>query len=184
MTRVTAGELRGRRVRIVKGPKTRSTAARVREALFDILGPLDTTVRFADLYAGAGIVGVESVSRGAGQCVFVEKARGPAQIIRSNMDSLGIAEKCTVYVEPVERWIRNTCLTFDIIFLDPPYAFDRVSGNIEAIDKMGLLDPAGRLVLEHSSRSEPPVSAGKLVLTRTRVYGDSALSFYEYETGF
>lgn len=183
MTRVIAGEYGGRRLKTVKGAKTRSTSARVRESLFSILGARTAGSRFADLYAGAGIVGVEALSRGAASCTFVERARGPATVLRSNLDTLGVGPTANVRVMTVDRWLRDTLETFDIMFLDPPYEYDNIGEILAGIGHAGLIDPAGLLVLEHAGRSDPPQPENCFGLTRTQKYGDSALSFYRPAPG-
>ena len=83
----------------------------------------------------------------------------------------------------VDRWVREAEGTFDIMFLDPPYADENIEDTLVGIYHGGLLDPDGLLVLEHAARSTPPQPDGCLALTRTQKYGDSSLSFYEWPAG-
>lgn len=167
-------------MKTVKGSKTRSTSGRVREALFSILAARTAGSRFADLYAGAGIVGIEALSRGAATCLFVERARGPATVIKSNLHVVGAEPTSDLHVMTVDRWVNDACETFDVMFLDPPYADETIAETLIAIHRAELLDPDGLLVLEHATRSAAPQPENCLELTRTRKYGDSSLSFYKF----
>src|SRR3954462_5476609 len=117
--RVIAGEFRSRRLKTLPGQSLRPTPDRLREALFNILAPRIAGATFLDAYAGSGAVGIEALSRGAAHAIFIEKHPAAVQIIRDNLESLGIAARATV--------VRGAAVTVlpryeaDIYFLDPPY---------------------------------------------------------------
>lgn len=184
--RVIAGRWGGRSLVAPAGAATRPTADRVREALFSVLGDI-TGARVLDLFAGTGALGIEALSRGAVHATFVENARPALRALRQNLDALALDDAATeVLPITVERALKTApwppeC--FDLIFLDPPYASLRGGRFTEALAKaidrglMSALQPGGRVVLEHTSvERAPPVSGG--ALEETRVYGDTALSFY------
>ena len=126
MTRIIAGKLGGRRIDVPPGDGTRPTTDRVREALFSALqsgyGSFDG-LRFLDLFAGSGAIGIEALSRGAASADLVEQDRGAAQIIRKNVADLGIGGAHVAMIS-VSRFLQRPPSTpYDILFVDPPYAF-------------------------------------------------------------
>jgi 16S rRNA (guanine966-N2)-methyltransferase len=166
------------------GAATRPTADRVREALFSVLADIEGSA-VLDLYAGTGALGIEALSRGAARATFVENARTALRALRQNIHSLELGDVTTVLPIAVERALKTPPWRegFDLIFLDPPYAIIRGGSFTASLAKAverGLtssLRPGGRMILEHaSSESAPPVT--DITLEDTRVYGDTALSFY------
>jgi 16S rRNA (guanine966-N2)-methyltransferase len=181
--RIVAGSLRGRALRAPSGHGTRPTPDRVREALFSSLGPLDGA-RVLDLYAGTGALGLEAVSRGAARAVFVESGPDALVALRANVAALGVSERALVITRPVER--ARAALEpegpFDLVVADPPYEMVRVGSAPSAIGALlagGLLDAAGRLVLEHAS-ADPPPELPPLACYDRRRYGDTSLALYAY----
>lgn len=173
--RITGGTCRGRNIKV---PATglRPTADMVRQALFNILGPMPDAV-VLDLYAGSGAVGLEALSRGAGAVVFVEQDRRAASVIALNLRMLDFS--CRVVTGPVLRFLAAPEeLVFDLIFMDPPYHNDEEKERLAGTDIVRLLAPGGRLVYEASRKEEPPVFAG-LSRISSRSYGDTVLHFFE-----
>ena len=139
-----------------------------------------------DLYAGTGALGIEALSRGAAHATFVENARPALRALRQNIDALELGQVTTVVPIAVERALRTPPWrgeAFDLVFLDPPYAVLRDGAFIDALASAvdrglaGLLRSGGRVVLEHSSAEDAPSIVG-ITLEKTRMYGDTALSFY------
>ncbi|WP_437733063.1 16S rRNA (guanine(966)-N(2))-methyltransferase RsmD [Sorangium sp. So ce1335] len=182
--RVIAGRLGGRRLAAPRGEGTRPTADRVREALFSSLGDV-TGALVCDLYAGTGALGIEALSRGARRAVFVENGRPALATLRENLAALGLDEAARVVPLPVERaleLLRDEVRDegpFDLALLDPPYAAlaRAAAAAARLAGPLGLLAPAGRLVLEHARRDPSPEIAG-LTCAAVRTYGDTAVSFY------
>lgn len=159
----------------------RPTPDRVREALFSILGDLtDATV--LDLFAGTGAVGFEALSRGAKHVTAVEKARLAADAIEANRRSLGVPESSYDLIRAdIARVLpRLVERRFDLIFADPPYAEAMTFAPAILQASLQLLSDGGRMILEHARRDPAPESL--LELAETRVYGDTALSFYVRRT--
>ncbi|WP_437876060.1 16S rRNA (guanine(966)-N(2))-methyltransferase RsmD [Sorangium sp. So ce513] len=178
--RVIAGRLGGRRLAAPRGEGTRPTADRVREALFSSLGDV-TGALVCDLYAGTGALGIEALSRGARRAVFVENGRPALATLRENLAALGLDEAARVVPLPVERaldLLRDEG-PFDLALLDPPYATlaRAAAAAARLAGPLGLLAPAGRLVLEHARRDPSPEIPG-LTCAAVRTYGDTAVSFY------
>jgi len=155
----------------------------VREALFDVLGPAVHGLRVLDLYAGSGSLGIEALSRGASQVVFVEMARSAADVIRDNLRALKLAEDAAVQV--LQRPIERTLVTleqlgpFDLCLVDPPFASVRDGSALRIIDKVamsGVIAPQGRLILEFPS-DQPNPTWQALACEEVRSYGDTRLAF-------
>jgi 16S rRNA (guanine966-N2)-methyltransferase len=178
--RVIAGELRGRRLLTMPGHVVRPTADRVREALFDILGPTVRGADFLDAFAGTGAIGIEALSRGAASVVFIENARAIVELLNRNLDLTGMAAtKARVLPWDLARAIRSLeedGLDFDIIFLDPPYAGDDLDAALQVVSRSRLLREGGVVVAEHESRRSA-IDAGELIARRTAAYGRTSLTF-------
>jgi 16S rRNA (guanine966-N2)-methyltransferase len=180
--RLTGGMERGRRLKAPRGTKTRPTAAKVREAIFNILGPPpDGAV--LDLFAGTGALGMEALSRGAARAVFVERDRNALLALRANLRELGVEGRTTVIGADVRTGLRRLAASvsgddrFSWVFMDPPYA-DQTEAILAELTGRDLLTPFAVVIVEHDKRHRPPESVGGLFLTTRRDYGDTELSFY------
>jgi 16S rRNA (guanine966-N2)-methyltransferase len=177
--RLTGGLDRGRRLIAPRGARTRPTAAKVREAIFNILGPPpDGSV--LDLYAGTGALGIEALSRGARAAVFVEREHAALVALRRNIREMGLEDKSTVMAADVRTALRRLSGQggrFSWVFLDPPYAKE-TEGVLAELCGSELLTACAVVIVEHDRRNSPPVSAGGLFLTDRRQYGDTEISFY------
>lgn len=180
--RISGGTGRGRRITAPSGSAVRPTSDKVRQALFNILGDRISGAVFLDLFAGAGAVGIEAISRGAGAVVFVDASRRSAGIIEKNLRRTDLGEEARVVVADAEAFIRRWSGPYDIIFMDPPYAED-INDLIERIGDSGLLKPDGLLVYEHFRKRASPERFGRLILFREARYGDTVLSFYKFACG-
>lgn len=121
--RVTGGEAKGARLRTLKGAETRPTTDQARKAIFDILGNQVVDARVLDLFAGTGAIGIEALSRGAAEAVFVEASREACSVIMNNLASTQCRGKGIVRRADAERFLSRTAHpAFDLAFLDPPYA--------------------------------------------------------------
>lgn len=183
--RVVAGTLRGRSLKAPPGDATRPTGAKVKEAVFSILGDV-SDARVLDLYAGSGALGIEALSRGAAHAVFVEAARPALTCLRDNIDKLGLAERATLLGLRVESARSKLAQLgpFELVLCDPPWR-DIVAARraLELLVEAGLLLPSGRIVLEHSAKdtagaaSTPAGSPTRLETMDMRTWGDTAVSF-------
>jgi 16S rRNA (guanine966-N2)-methyltransferase len=171
--RVVAGEFKGRRLYAPRGRRTRPTADRVREALFSILGDV-SGLRVLDLFAGSGALGIEALSRGASEAVFVDDDARAVEAIRRNLDAVGV--RAEVHRRDVLRWLgRAAGERYDLVFVDPPYDSAVRLGGPLAESLPALLGDQGRVVTESDKRS-PLLLELPLVLERT--YGDTRVAVH------
>jgi 16S rRNA (guanine966-N2)-methyltransferase len=180
--RVIAGELKGRRLAPVKG-RIRPTAAKVREAIFSILGEAVREMRVLDLYAGTGALGIEALSRGVREAVFVEDHPGALKVLRRNLEDLGLTNRAAVLALPVLTAVKRLGARgegFGLAFLDPPYGGGVAAEALAALDRAKVLDPGAWVVAEHSRRESLPERQGGLALQELRRYGDTQVAFYRH----
>lgn len=191
--RVIAGTYRSRLLVSPRGTATRPTSGRLRETLFNILGPRIEGALFADLYAGTGAVGIEAISRGAAHVWFAENAVGALAAISKNLVALGIARDFTGRFTIEERGtgallqrLDKLAKPIDLVFLDPPYeAQAEYEGTLNFFSGARgrlLLAPDALVIAEHSSKADLPKRFGGLEHVRLLRQGDAALSFYRRET--
>jgi 16S rRNA (guanine966-N2)-methyltransferase len=176
--RLTGGTLRSRRVSAPSGRAVRPTPARVKEALFSILGNRIAGALVLDLFAGSGALGFEALSRGAARVTFVDAHRPTAAGIRRTAQALGLAERCTVIAAPAERVAVRLAGRFDVVFADPPYAQPYPGATFSALQKSGAIDADTLVVYEHSSDVPAPADA-RFPVIRTARYGAVALAFLQ-----
>jgi 16S rRNA (guanine(966)-N(2))-methyltransferase RsmD len=184
--RVIAGTHRSRILKSLKGLALRPTSDRLRETLFNVLAPNIPGSRFVDLFAGTGAIGIEALSRGADEVVFIENHAPAVTLIRRNLESLGITIGATVLAVDALRGLAMLAArknsgtpAFDHIFLDPPYAAaEDYSRVLEFLGSADLLAPVGILIAEHRRNFDLPEGLGALRRFRVLKQGDAALSFY------
>jgi len=182
--RIIGGSARGRRLKAPKGRALRPTAARVKEALFNILPHDLSGVKVLELFAGTGNVTVEALSRGAAEAILVDASAQSAKTIRENLRRLELMDRAKVWTTPVKRALRllgGRRETFDIIFLDPPYDQRLVETTLQMVARGGLLRQTGTLIAEHSIREEIAPRYDGLELRDQRRYGDTVLSFFKLD---
>jgi len=180
MTRIIGGTAGGRRIKAPSGSSTRPTSDRVREALFSAvdaaLGSL-SGLRFLDLYAGSGAVGLEARSRGAGVVTLVEHDRRTASVIRDNVKTLGFTGVEVVPATVARTLAQPPRAPYDVVFLDPPYtlATADVLADLQALREHGWLAEEAVLVVERSSREGELDWPAGLAGERSRKYGETTL---------
>jgi 16S rRNA (guanine(966)-N(2))-methyltransferase RsmD len=183
--RIVAGKYRSR---ILKSPRKlalRPTSDKLRETLFNILGAAVEGSVFVDVYAGTGAVGIEALSRGASEVFFIEKQRPAAELIRKNLESLGITVSASILavdaVKGLEMLVRRKFgkpLQADFVFLDPPYEQEQEYDSVlEFLDSAQLLAPTGYVIVEHRKGFSLPGRLEQLECVRLVEQGDTALSF-------
>lgn len=177
--RIIAGVSKGRTIVGPKGSGTRPMTDRVREALFSSLGSTVMDARVIDLYAGSGSLGLESLSRGAQTAVFVEQSREALLALRRNVASVGLGGE--VHRGDVKRFLDRCAASFNLAFVDPPYALSLASVE-EVLAKLERLLEADAMVVVHRRvGEEAPEVPDRLNLVGERTYGDSRLWTYQKE---
>jgi 16S rRNA (guanine966-N2)-methyltransferase len=181
--RIAAGSAKGRRLALLRGRALRPTAARVREAVFDALGARVERARFLDLYAGAGGVGLEALSRGAAAATFVESHRPAGRVIWENARRCGFEDRVRVIVAPAERGLarlRREGAVFDLMFVDPPYGTGEAQAAMARLGQWPrMVGEGGVVVCEHSRHEELGEEIGGLVRKNRRRFGETIIDFYQ-----
>jgi 16S rRNA (guanine966-N2)-methyltransferase len=173
--RIIAGSRKGARIFAPKGRETRPTGDRVREAAFDLIGPVDDA-SVLDLFAGSGAMGLEALSRGAATAVFVETDRDACRTIERNLAKLALTG-ATVLRRDVFQALAADGRTYDLVLCDPPYDFEDHARLAPYL--VSALAPGGLLVYETRAGTEPQVEG--LTLRTSRTYGSARLTLFEHE---
>lgn len=181
--RVIAGSFRSRTLQAPAGLATRPTSDRLRETLFNVLAPQIEGARFLDLYAGSGAVGIEALSRGAAEVVFVERSAAALKVLNANLARLELTKGFRIVSGSVGGFLRQPANSgpFDLVFLDPPYdAADEYAAILGSLGgpSAGVLAGGAMVIAEHRRKDKLDAEYGALSRTRLLQQGDAALSFY------
>jgi 16S rRNA (guanine966-N2)-methyltransferase len=184
--RITGGELRGRRLASFKGTLIRPTSDKVREAIFNLIGQEARGYRVVDLFAGTGALGIEALSRGARECLFVDNSLQALKLIRRNLALCGYEARATILKkdlagglpagmgQPVGRG------GVDLVFADPPYRKGYLAPLLRDLSASSFLSPDATVVVEAGKEERLPDGLGNLSAVKTRVYGDTVICIYSY----
>lgn len=184
--RVIAGHLKGRRFKAVPGKDTRPTADKVKESVFQMIGPFFAGGNCLDLFAGSGSLGFEAISRGMDYVVLIDKNRQAIQTIETNIETLNIDNQTEVSKKDATRVLRileNNHACFDLILLDPPYQYIDYSKTIEQIMKHNLLSQEGLIVCEHDHTVEINDVHKNLEMIKQVNYGTTSITIYRHLEG-
>jgi len=171
--RIVAGSRKGHTIQAPKGLATRPTSDRVREAAFNLIGPVDGA-SVLDLYAGSGAMGLEALSRGAAKAVFVESDRDACRTIERNLEKLRLTGARVVWGHAL-TFLASQRQTHDLVLVDPPYELTDHTALARYLPR--VLAEDGVLVLETAARVEPDLP---LALRTSRRYGSARLTLYEH----
>jgi 16S rRNA (guanine966-N2)-methyltransferase len=174
--RIIAGSRKGARIFAPKGHDTRPTGDRVREAAFNLIGPVEG-MHVLDLYAGSGAMGLEALSRGAESATFVESDRAAAETVVRNVEKLSLAGATVLREDAARKLAADTASgrRYDLVLIDPPYGnlpglLPMLSANLPAI-----VAPAGLVVVESAARDEPELPLPKRT---SRRYGSARITVF------
>ena len=175
--RVIAGAARRTVLLAPEGHNTRPTADRVKENLFNIISPYVPGARFLDLYCGSGAIGIEALSRGAGEAVFVDASKDAIRVTNANLSRARLTGLALTMcaIAAITR-LEHEGFSFDIVFLDPPYGMGLISRTLDALGKSPLITPKS-LVIAECPANEHPKMAEPLILQDVRDYGSTRLMF-------
>ena len=178
MLRVISGSFRGLKLESLPGEDTRPTLDRVKEALFSMLFGHTCDASGLDLFAGSGALGIELMSRGGKDCVFVDSSPDAIKVVGANVARARISDKVSIVREDALSYIQRTDKKFDIIFLDPPYASGLYRNVLDIIGKRQLLNPGGLVVCECSNDGSLACPDGYIAL-KDKSYGKVRLLVLE-----
>jgi 16S rRNA (guanine966-N2)-methyltransferase len=175
--KILAGTLRGHPFQQPPMRTVRPLSDKVRAAIFDVVGSVDQSI-ILDAYAGSGAAGFEAISRGAAMVVAVEASPRVARVIEANALSLGIDWGYSLRTKTVASWLADPTnlprSAYDLIIADPPYA----EIEVDVLERLGAyLKTNGIFVVSHASKLPSPALDG-LIITKQKLYGDTALTFY------
>lgn len=180
--RIIAGKSRGVPLVPIKGTDIRPTLDRVRESVFNILTPhLDEACIFLDLFAGTGANGLEALSRGVQQSIFVDSSSKSLNIIQENLEKLRIVDGYTLIRGALPGKLTYISQHFDaasIIYADPPFKYMDYEGLLNGINSANVVDADGLVLIEHDTRSSLSADVGNLHRYREETYGQTQISFY------
>ena len=181
--RVIAGSAKGRKLKSSLRYTIRPTSDKVKEALFNILGPRVEGVHFLDLFAGTGNVGIEALSRGAKHATFVEKRLSFVELIRNNLKACRFTNFEVIYFDVLHiiPSLSNRQRKFGIIFIDPPYHSNLALKTLEALSTADIMDNDHLIIVEHSQKNPLAERVGNLYSQRVGKFGDTLLTFYKKE---
>lgn len=183
--RVISGELKGRKLAAVPGTSTRPTIDKVKESIFNIIGPYFDGGTVLDLFAGTGGLGIEALSRGMSRGVFVDKDFKALQVIKKNIETCRLEGQADVFRNDARKAIVQLSERgeiFDLVFLDPPYHLNLVPSLLAELERHGLLAESAQVVAEHGSNTELPDAVSQLTRWKLSTYGDTSVSFYRKGT--
>lgn len=182
--RVISGEYGGRRLKALDGENTRPTTDKVKESIFNIIGPYFHGGKVLDLYAGSGGLAIESVSRGMEMAVCIEKNFAAIKIIKENIAITKEAEKFIVKKMDANRAIEQLKIEnykFDLVLLDPPYGRQEIAQQLNKMLELELLTNQAVIVCETDKTVRLPEEIGRLKKYREVIYGITQLTIYEME---
>lgn len=182
--RVVAGEYGGRRLKAVPGMKTRPTTDKVKEAMFNIIGPYLEGGQVLDLFAGSGGLSIEAVSRGADHATLVDRQYQAIKTIHENLSVTKEEDKFTVLKGDAYKMLNKLAKQeqgFDYVFLDPPYKKQQILELMEQLKQLGLLNADALIICETDQVADLPEELADFELIKKADYGITELTFYRYK---
>lgn len=179
--RVVSGKCKGMPLKAVSGKTTRPTTDKIKEAVFNIIGPYFNGGIGLDLFAGSGGLGIEALSRGLDRMIFVDRDKNAIQTIYENIHKCGLEQYAEVYRNDADRALKAVIkreLQFDYIFLDPPYRKQQLEKLVEKIGENKLLHPNGAIICEYGSEFQLPDQIADFIKNKEEQYGITTVSIY------
>ncbi|WP_280769103.1 16S rRNA (guanine(966)-N(2))-methyltransferase RsmD [Salipaludibacillus daqingensis] len=179
--RIISGEKKGLPLKSVPGNTTRPTADKVKESIFNMIGPYFQGGIMLDLYAGSGAIGIEAISRGMDKVVFVDREKKAVETIYTNLNKAKLIDKAEVFRTDSNRAlkaIKKKERSFDFIFLDPPYAKENLILELLFIGEHDILKNGGYIVAEHSSKVSIEDEQIVFKVIRQETYGDTTVTIF------
>ncbi|MDO6655519.1 MULTISPECIES: 16S rRNA (guanine(966)-N(2))-methyltransferase RsmD [Bacillaceae] len=183
--RIIAGDCKGRHIKPVPGTSTRPTTDKVRESIFNMIGPFFDGGMALDLYGGSGALGIEALSRGIEKCVFVDRENKAIETIKWNLEQTKFTESAEVFRNDSKRALKalqKREVAFSLVLLDPPYHKEQILHDLEKLTAYDLLEENATIVVEHKKEVTLPEEFAGLRMIREETYsGKTTISIYTYE---
>ena len=178
--RIIGGEHRGRKIKQPETEAARPTKDRIREAVFNMIAEIVPGSRVLDIFAGSGAYGLEALSRGAEEAVFIEKDRECSKVIAENIAVLGVSERANIMTGDAEKGVARLAgdRRFDLVFADPPFNKGMTKNILIMINQYDILNPSGSVVIEHHQAEVLPDAEGELSIRKQKTYGDIRISIF------
>ncbi|WP_203641865.1 16S rRNA (guanine(966)-N(2))-methyltransferase RsmD [Levilactobacillus andaensis] len=179
--RIVAGDFGGRRLKAVPGMATRPTTDKVKEALFNIIGPYFDGGRSLDLFAGSGGLSIEAVSRGIDQAVLIDRQYAAIQTIKDNVAVTKAPERFDILKRDANRALDELAQRgdqFNLVFFDPPYAQQKIVDQMTKLRELNLLAADARIVCETDQKAQLPDDVPGFSFVERRDYGITELTIY------
>ncbi|GHI01273.1 16S rRNA (guanine(966)-N(2))-methyltransferase RsmD [Neobacillus kokaensis] len=184
--RVVSGVSKGRPLKAVPGKSTRPTTDKVKEAIFNMIGPYFDGGLGLDLFAGSGGLGIEALSRGIEKVIFIDRDAKAIQTIYENVKACSFEKRIEVYRNDADRAVKALVkrgIVFDYVFLDPPYKKQQLISLMEKMDELNVINDNGIVVCEHSFDVKLPHTVGGLEQIKHEQYGIIAVTIYSRVQG-
>jgi len=181
--RIISGRLKGKKLYSVQGLAIRPTSDKLRESIFNILSYRVVEAIVLDLFAGTGALGIEALSRGAESAVFVDNNQGSLSVIKRNIESCSFDKNANIIRWDIKKnlnFLKSANMTFDLIFLDPPYNQSLVKPALFNLEHSKSLGKGACIVVEHSSLEPLPNDILMFEIADQRRYGQTLVSFLNY----
>ncbi|MGE5629368.1 MAG: 16S rRNA (guanine(966)-N(2))-methyltransferase RsmD [Solirubrobacterales bacterium] len=183
--RIISGRAKGRKLLAPDGyDTTRPTLDRVKESMFSIIQLRILGSKVLDVFAGTGSLGLEAASRGAKECILVDRSPDTYKYLHENIKNLKLDDVCRSLnmdsYQALEK-LGKEKMVFDIIFIDPPYLKNMIPRAVEIIENLGLLNKEGIIVSKIDSKEELYNGTENIILSDYRKYGNTTICFYKYK---
>ncbi|MGJ9381296.1 16S rRNA (guanine(966)-N(2))-methyltransferase RsmD [Salipaludibacillus sp. CF4.18] len=180
--RVISGNRKGLKLKSVPGQSTRPTSDKVKESIFNMIGPYFDGGIMLDLYAGSGAIGLESLSRGMEKAIFVDRDKKAIETIYRNIEQAKAEKESEVFRAEAKRALKaihKNNRKFDFIFLDPPYAKEQLHMDLAFIDTNNLVQVNGFIVIEHSVQVVMEENLVSFKKVKDEKYGDTNITIFQ-----
>lgn len=183
--RVISGDYRGRRLKSLEGQNTRPTTDKVKESIFNMIGPYFNGGLALDLFAGSGGLGIEALSRGVSEAYFIDRHPGALRVIKENIALVRAENKSHLLKMEANRALEQFAtdgLKFDLVLLDPPYAKQEIASQLQFMEEHQLLNDGATIVCEIDKTITLPEHINTLEQVRRAEYGITAVVIYKKES--